>query len=69
MEVCELDWKIVSLNQIKIAESFLEQISVVWPNANIPIYYEGPNFVVLKVLSKRVGRLNVNTTVEFIEKG
>jgi hypothetical protein len=64
-----LDWKIVSLNQLKIAESFLEQISVVWANANIPIYYEGSNFVVLKVLSKRVGRLNINTTVEFIEKG
>lgn len=68
VEVSELDWKIVSLNQLKIAESFLEQISVVWPNAQLPIYYEGSNHVVLKALCERVGKLSVNTTVEFIDK-
>ena len=68
VEVSELDWKIVSVNQLKIAESFLEQVSVVWPNAQLPIYYEGSNYVVLKALTQRVGRLSVNTTVEFIDK-
>ena len=68
VEVSELDWKIVSLNQLKIAEFFLEQVSVVWPNAQLPIYYEGSNYVVLKALTQRVGRLSVNTTVEFIDK-
>lgn len=68
VEVSELDWKIVSVNQLKIAESFLEQVSVVWPNAQLPIYYEGSNYVVLKSLCDRVGKLSVNTTVEFIDK-
>lgn len=56
------------MNQNKIAESFLEQISVVWPNAKIPIYYDQANYVVLNALCEGVFRLNINTTVEFIEK-
>lgn len=65
VEVSPLDWKIVNLNQLKIAESFLEQISIVWPSAQVPIYYQDSNFVVLKALCDRVSRLNINTTVEF----
>lgn len=43
------------------------QISVVWPNAKIPIYYDDLNFIVLTTLCDQISRLDINTTVEFIE--
>ena len=68
VRVSELDWKIVNKNQMRIAQSFLEQITIVWPGAVIPIYYDEHNFVKLTPLCDKVGRLDVNTTVEFIEE-
>ena len=47
VRVSELDWKIVNQNQMKIAQSFLEQITIVWSGAAIPIYYDEHNFVTL----------------------
>ena len=67
VKVSELDWKIVNQNQMKIADSFLAQITVVWPGAVIPIYYDDLNYVKLTPICDKVGRLDVNTTVEFIE--
>lgn len=63
VKVSPLDWKIVNLNQVKIAQSFLEQISIVWPGASLPIFYDDINFVVLKPLSTVVSRLDLNATV------
>ena len=40
VRVSELDWKIVNKNKMRIAQSFLEQITIVWPGAVIPIYYD-----------------------------
>lgn len=54
------------MNQNKIAESFLEQISIVWHGAKIPIYYDDANYVVLHVQCEGVYRLGINTTVEFV---
>jgi hypothetical protein len=50
VRVTPLDWKIVNLNQLKIAQSFLEQVSIVWPDAKIPIFYDDLNFVTLAPL-------------------
>ena len=43
-----MDWKIVNEFQIKIAQSFLEQVSIVWPGGALPIYYDEVNYVILR---------------------
>jgi len=47
VKVSELDEKIVNEYRLRIAESFLEQISVVWPGSIVPIYYDDVNYVIL----------------------
>ena len=47
--VSDLEWKVINNNSVKLEEEFLNQITIIWDKAIIPLFYNSSSCVKLHI--------------------